>query len=376
MTADVTIVGYPFQPTGMAEHARSTFRAFQAVGVTPKLLNVAEDNAEPDPDLARDFGPHLTHELGTGVNLFGVNGDEAARVIDRVGERAFEDAYNIAYPAWELAKYPKVWAETLSRFDEIWAPSAFVQHAIEDAVGKPVQRMPLPVDLKLSGFLGRRHFGIPEDAFVVLFFFDFLSFAARKNPEAVLKAFEIVAQRRPEADLCLVIKSRTGPGGLGGAEAAQAELEARVATLAPRAMTLTGDLADNEIKNLVRVSDVFVSLHRAEGFGRGMAEAMALGRPAIATGYSGNLDFMAPGAGLLVDHELVAVAPGAYPHGEGQVWAEASPEHAAELIEQLLDDPAATRAMGRAAQAHVRETLSVEALGRRYLERLQAIGKA
>ncbi|HEY0437640.1 MAG TPA: glycosyltransferase [Phenylobacterium sp.] len=369
---EVTIVGYPFQPTGMAEHARSTFRAFQAVGVTPRLLDVAEDNAEPDPDLERAFAPHLTGELGTGVNLFGVNGDEAARVIERVGERAFATGYNIAYPAWELAKYPKVWAETLERFDEIWAPSAFVQQALQDAVSRPVHRMPLPVDLKLSGFLGRRHFGIPEDAFVVLFFFDFLSFAARKNPQAVLDAFERLAARRPEADICLVIKSRAGIG----AEAAQAELEARVAALAPRAMTLSGDLSDNEIKNLVRVSDVFVSLHRSEGFGRGMAEAMALGRPAIATGYSGNLDFMAPGTGLLVDHELVPVAPGAYPHGDGQVWAEASVEHAAALIEQLLDDPAAARAMGRRAQAHVRETLSVDAIGKRYLERLAAIGRA
>jgi len=369
---DVTIVGYPFQPTGMAEHARSTFRAFRAAGVTPRLLNVAEDNAAPDPDLEGDFGPFLTGELGTGVNLFGVNGDEAERVIERVGGRAFEAGYNIAYPAWELAEYPKVWARTLERFDEIWAPSTFVQHALQGAVSRPVHHMPLPVDLKLSGFLGRRHFGIPEDAFVVLFFFDFLSFAARKNPEAVLKAFEIVAARRPEADLCLVIKSRAGVD----AEAAQAELEARVAALAPRAMTIGYELSDNEIKNLVRVCDVFVSLHRSEGFGRGMAEAMALGRPAIATGYSGNLDFMAPGTGLLVDHALVPVAPGAYPHGDGQVWAEASPEHAATLIEQLLDDPAATRAMGRCAQAHVRETLSVEAVGRRYLERLQAIGRA
>ena len=368
-TPEVTIVGYPFQPTGMAEHARSTFRAFRAAGLSPRLLNVAEDSAPFDPDLARDFGPHLTDRLGPGVNLFGVNGDEAERVIARVGGPAFETAYNIAYPAWELATYPRTWAETLNRFDEIWAPSTFVQHALQGAVTRPVHHMPLPVDLKLSGFLGRRRFGIPEEAFVVLFFFDFLSFAARKNPEAVLEAFERLAARRPEADLCLVIKSRAA----AGAEAAQAELDQRVAALAPRAIAIEGDLTDNEIKNLIRNSDVFVSLHRSEGFGRGMAEAMALGRPAIATGYSGNLDFMAPGTGLLVDHHLVPVAAGAYPHGEGQVWAEASPEHAADLIEKLLDDPAGTRAMGKRAQAHVRDTLSIEAIGERYLARLRAI---
>nr|MEA2799507.1 hypothetical protein [Phenylobacterium sp.] len=372
MSADVTIVGYPFQPTGMAEHARSTFRAFQAVGVTPRLLDVADANRGFDPDLERDFAPHLVTTLGAGVNLFGVNGDEAERVIDKVGEAAFAGAYNIAYPAWELAGYPKDWAKVLNRFDEIWAPSAFVQHALQDAVSRPVHRMPLPVDLKLSSFLGRRHFGIPEEAFVVLFFFDFASFADRKNPDAVLEAFERLAARRPDAGLHCVIKSRGGRD----AHAAQAELEIRLAALGPRAQAIYGDLSDNEIKNLIRVSDVFVSLHRSEGFGRGMAEAMALGRPAVATGYSGNLDFMVPGTGLLVDYDLVPVAPGAYPRGEGQVWAEASPEHASRLIEQLLDDPAEARAMGRRARRFIGEHYSVRAIGERYLERLQAIGRA
>ena len=372
MSADVTIVGYPFQPTGMAEHARSTFRAFQAAGVTPRLLDVADANRGFDPDLERDFGPHLVKTLGTGVNLFGVNGDEAERVIDKVGEAGFGRAYNIAYPAWELARYPKGWAKVLDRFDEIWAPSAFVQGALEGAVSRPVHRMPLPVDLKLSSFLGRRHFGIPEEAFVVLFFFDFASFADRKNPAAVLEAFERLAARRPDADLHCVIKSRGGRD----ADQAQAELETRLAALGPRAQAIYGDLGDNEIKNLIRVCDVFVSLHRSEGFGRGMAEAMALGRPAVATGYSGNLDFMAPGTGLLVDYDLVPVGPGAYPHGEGQVWAEASPEHASQLIEQLLDDPAEARAMGARAKAHISEHYSVRAIGERYVERLQAIGRA
>ncbi|MBS0359764.1 MAG: glycosyltransferase family 4 protein [Proteobacteria bacterium] len=372
MNADLTIVGYPFQPTGMAEHARSMFRAFASQGVTPRLLDVSPANRAYDPDLERDFAPHLTTTLGEGVNLFGVNGDEAARVIDQLGEGAFARGYNIAYPAWELARYPAEWARTLSRFDEVWAPSAFVQKALEDALGKPVQHMPLPVDLRLSSFLGRRHFGIPEDAFVAVFFFDFASFAARKNPEAVLAAFEQLVARRPDADLFCVIKSRSGVG----TEDAQAALEDRLARLGGRAMAISGDLTDNEIKNLVRCGDVFVSLHRSEGFGRGMAEAMAMGRPAIATGWSGNLDFMTPETGLLVDYELVPVAAGAYPHGEGQVWADASAEHASRLLEQLMDDPDAARRMGARGRAFIAEHYSVEAVGARALARLKAIGRA
>ena len=371
MSADVTIVGYPFLPIGMGEHARSTLRAFQAVGVAPKLVDVAVQNGAIDPDLDRDFSPHVAAGLGSGVNLFCVNGDEAGRVIEAVGRDAFRRGYNIIYPAWELARYPAAWAKVLGEFDEIWAPSEFIREAIAQAVQKPVTTMSLAVDLKLSAFLGRRHFGIPEDAFVVLFFFDFSSYAERKNPGAVLAAFEQLAARRPDADICCVIKSRGGQE----ADPAQLEFQARLAALAPRAQAIYGDLSDNEIKNLVRVCDVFVSLHRSEGFGRGMAEAMAMGRPAIATGYSGNVDFMAPGTSLLVDYELIPVAKGAYPQGDGQVWADASAAHASTLIEGLMDDPAAARAMGARGREHIRTHFSTTAIGRRYVERLRTIGK-
>src|SRR3569623_1103865 len=91
--AGLTIVGYPFQPTGMAEHARSMFRAFMSQGVTPRLLDVSPVNRGYDPDLERDFAPHLVTTLGEGVNLFGVNGDEAARVIEQLGEDTFVRGY-------------------------------------------------------------------------------------------------------------------------------------------------------------------------------------------------------------------------------------------------------------------------------------------
>src|SRR5690606_12776671 len=135
-------------------------------------------------------------------------GDECQRVIDRLGRETFAGARNIVYPAWELSQYPAEWARTLAQFDEHWAPSVFVRDAMSEALQRPVHDIPLPVELNLSSFLGRRRFGIPEDAFVVLFSFDFSSYAERKNPGAVLDAYERVAARRPEARLHCVIKSR------------------------------------------------------------------------------------------------------------------------------------------------------------------------
>ena len=365
----LTVVGYPFLPIGMGEHMRSAVRAMRAVGLDPRLVDVADFPGPPDADLERDFAGAVVEGLGD-LNVFCVNGDECQRVIDRLGREAFAGARNIVYPAWELSQYPAEWARTLAQFDEHWAPSVFVRDAMSEALRRPVYDIPLPVELNLSSFLGRRRFGIPEDAFVVLFSFDFSSYAERKNPGAVLDAYERVAARRPEARLHCVIKSR----GRAANAAARAAFEARIAALGSRVQVIDGDLSDNEIKNLIRACDVFVSLHRSEGFGRGMAEAMALGRPSIATGYSGNLDFMTPDTGLLVDYELVPVAPGAYPFGEGQVWADASVEHAADLIEQLLDNPASGRALGQRARTRIRTHFSYRAIGLRYLERLERMG--
>jgi len=365
----VTVVGYPFLPIGMGEHMRSAVRAMRAVGLDPRLVDVADFPGPPDADLERDFAGAVTEGLGE-LNVFCVNGDECQRVIDRLGRDAFAAARNVVYPAWELSRYPAEWARVLDQFDEHWAPSVFVRDAMSEALQRPVVDIPLPVELNLSSFLGRRRFGIPEDAFVVLFSFDFSSYAERKNPDAVLDAYERVAARRPAARLHCVIKSR----GRAANAAVRDAFGARVAALGSRVQVIDGDLSDNEIKNLIRACDVFVSLHRSEGFGRGMAEAMVLGRPAIATGYSGNLDFMTPDTGLLVDYELVPVAPGAYPFGEGQVWADASVEHAATLIEQLLDDPAAGRALGARARRRIRTHFSYRAIGLRYLERLERLG--
>jgi glycosyltransferase involved in cell wall biosynthesis len=367
---EVCVVGYPFMPTGMGEHARSAARALAAAGVTARLVDVATPGAPHAVDLERAIGP-AGGGLGRGVNLFCVNADEVERVLALLDAEAFAEAHNIIYPAWELAAYPKAWTPLVERFDEVWAPSAFIREAIAPVVRRPVLHMPLAVELGFDSFLGRRHFRIPEDAFVFLFFFDFASWPERKNPMALLATFERLAARRPEADLHCVIKFR----GAADSDAARRDLQARLAALGGRVQAINAELSDNEMKNLVRNADVFASLHRSEGFGRGMAEAMAMGRAALSTAYSGNLDFMTPQTSFLVDYSLVPVAAGAYPFGEGQVWAEASVEHAAALMEAALDDPAGLMEMGRRARLHMRTHFSARAVGLRYAARLAELSR-
>lgn len=374
--ADLVLVGHPFSAIGMAEHVRSAFRAFRAAGATPGLIDIYGMDRNKDADFEREFAGHLVPKLSEKTNLFCINADEveqAMGVLEHHGSGpAFEKAYNIIYPAWELSKYPAPWAKILDRFDEVWAPSKFIQEAVVPATKRPVTHMPLSVELAMSSFLGRRHFGIPENAFVCLFFFDFSSYAERKNPFAILEAFEKLVAQRPHAPLHAVVKYK---GGDDGAPARKA-LEARIKAMGGQIQAITRQLSDNEIKNLVRCCDAFVSLHRSEGFGRGPAEAMIMGRAAVATNYSGNLDFMTPETSRLVDCKLIPVADGAYLHGEGQVWADPSVDHAVELIGGLLDDPDGTRALGERARRHIRTNFSARAIGLRYVARLEGLAGA
>src|SRR5262249_14120959 len=118
--------------------------------------------------------------------------------------------------------------------------------------------------------------------------------------------------------------------------------------------------------------DCLVSLHRSEGFGRFLAEAMWLGRPVIATAYSGNVDFMTSDVSCLVNYRLGPVAPHAYPFWQDPMWADPDLDEAAGCVTRLADDPGSGRRLGARASAHIRTHFSYRAVGLRYQEHLQS----
>jgi glycosyltransferase involved in cell wall biosynthesis len=303
------------------------------------------------------------------VNVFHINGDEVEQSLAHTAARQQPGAYNVVYPAWELARYPREWAVQLERFDEVWAPSRFIRDAIAASVSRPVHHMPLAVEVMLTSFLGRRFFGIRESAYAFLFFFDLRSYATRKNPEAVLEAFRRLCAARPGAEAAIVIKVNGAAESPGPFE----RLRAAAADLGDKVVLIGRTMPDNEVKNLVRCCDCFVSLHRSEGFGRGMAEAMYLGRPVVATGYSGNMDFCDEETALLVRHRLIPVGEGEYPHPAGQQWADPDPGHAAQLMARLVDDPAFGRALGQRASLRLRAGFGLRAAGSRFRRRVEEI---
>ncbi len=368
---DLVLVGHPFAPIGMGEHVRSSWNAFTAAGGVAKIRDIYGLNSRTDTDFERRYGAAVTDRLSSKMNVFHINGDEVEQALPHLqDDERFNSAYNVIYPAWELSKYPRVWIPFIEKFDEVWAPSEFIRDAISKETKKPVVHMPLAVDLRMSAFMTRRALKLPESAFIFLFFFDYSSYMARKNPFATLEAFNRLVEKNPGAPFHLVLKHK---GADTATAASKKRFEDAIAPHRDQVLVIDQTLSDNEVKNLVRAADCFVSLHRSEGFGRGLAEAMACGVPVVGTGYSGNMDFMSQDNAWLVDHKLIPVGLDEYPQAEGQHWAEPSIDHAVELMEQVWNDRAMARERAHRAQLDLRREFAPLPIGLRYLERLEMI---
>jgi glycosyltransferase involved in cell wall biosynthesis/SAM-dependent methyltransferase len=364
----VVLVGAPFIPIGLGEHLRYSVRAFQSVGVKIAVRDIYGMKYD-DPDMEKEIGRYVVQDLSPDINVFYVNGDMVEHSLEQVRADLLASAYNIIYPMWELSRYPTDWAKLLDKFDEIWAPSQFTHQSMKSAVSKTVLHMPVAGEISLSTFLGRQYFGIPESSFACLFFFDFTSYMERKNPFAVLQAFEDLCRYCPNEDLCLVIKVKGGETRTKD----YAVFSDLVARSKSRLLVIDKVLSDNEIKNLLRCCDCFVSLHRSEGVGLGLSAAMFMRKPVIATGYSGNLDFMTEDNSCLVRYDLCAVPEGAYPFSEGQVWAEPDIAHAVDHMLRLVTYRDYARELGERASRDIRVNFSYRATGLRYLDRIRKI---
>ena len=310
---------------------------------------------------------HFSETLRYATNVFFINADQMQVARDALGATAFAGRYNIGYWLWELEHFPRAWDRAFDLVDEVWAPTEFVRAAIAANTRKPVLKIPVTIDFEVPTGMDRAHFGLDSDAFVFLFSYDFNGFAARKNPEATIEAFRrAFPDRRQNARL--VVKSINGhrfPERL-------AQL-ARSVSEDPRIEVRDGFLARGEMHALQNACDCYVSLHRAEGFGLGMAECMYLGKPVIATAYSGNMEFMTPQNSCPIDYTLVPVQEGEYPFWQAQHWAEADVEAAARAMRRVFDDREWASKLGGRAAADVRARLSRAGCAEAMAARLDAI---
>lgn len=345
----VNLFGYIHGQFGLGQAARMYARALLGSGypVTVNDAGIRIPHACNDQSLSAHLGKGASHPL----SLVFVNPD----LYGELAPRLPQDTYTIGFWFWELDTVPDAWLQTLHEVDEIWVSTRFVEEAFKRATDKPVTRIPYPIAPERGMALSRSSFGLNEDAFVFLCSFDFNSSIHRKNPWAVLAAFRAAFDGAPD-NVQLVMKCSNGfrhPALLRDL--------LRQAAGDRRILVRDQVLDDAHLHALQETADAYVSLHRAEGLGLGMAESMARGKPVIATAWSGNLDFMHEGNSCLVPFRSVPIKPGEYLFADGGTWAEADVEAAAAWMLRLAREPGLAERIGSQARRGILQTMSMEA---------------
>lgn len=362
------LIGFAFGEFGIGEHLRFTVRSFAAAGVPFSVSNYDKTlHRQADSSLGDLIDP--THPFH--ANVFCLNNDCVLDLYE--SQRAlFRRRYNIGYGFWELRDYPPSWLYAMNVLDEIWAPSRYIQQNLAARSSLPVVHMPMAVDFTVPRRYARRDFAIPENCFVFLSAFDFSSRIQRKNPMATVAAFRqaFAPDRR---DVMLVFKTKT----IAGVDVQRRDAVKLAALIGrdPRIRLINETFSRAEILDLIGCCDAYVSLHRAEGFGLPLAEAMKMGKPVIATHYSGNTDFMTRDNSCPVDYTLVEAKRGeSYNFEESSVWAEADTAQAARFMVRLVEDRDWGACLGAAAQHDMDTRHNFQVIGERYRRRLQLIG--
>jgi glycosyltransferase involved in cell wall biosynthesis len=349
----VNLVGYVTAVLGVGEVARLMAATLDTAHVP--TATIANRTTMSQQNLASDSA--LPSQAAYDTNLLCVNADHTVHLAQELGPEFFAGRCTIGVWFWEVEDFPPSMTEAFAVLDELWVASDFVLEAIAPVAPRPVRKFPLPVVVPpIPEGITRLDLGLPDERFVFLFVYDFFSTAARKNPVGLIEAFRRAFG--PDDGPVLVLKSING-------EKRVPELERVRLAAAGRPDVIVRDeyLSSEQHRALLAHCDAYVSLHRSEGFGMDMAKAMGLGKPVVATGYSGNLEFMDDANAYLVDYDLVPVGPGCDPYPPDSRWAQPRIEHAAELMRRVVDRPEEARERGRRAEERIRTDFSLASRG-------------
>jgi glycosyltransferase involved in cell wall biosynthesis len=335
----VNLVGYLRSESGVGQAARAVVAGLDAAGAVVLPIHPADVPPSRQGVPFRTVGPD---RVAFAVNLLCLTAFETPGFAASVAPSFFAGRHTIGLWWWEVELFPELMQRGFAHVDEVWAPSGHIERALRRvARSTPVTPVRVPVLPPAPTPLSRAQLGLP-DGHLFLTAFGYYSSVVRKNPMAVIAAF--TRAFAPGEGPQLVVKCID--------HEAHPEEHARLEALAathPDVHLRPGYVDEATMDGLVWHADTVVSLHRAEGFGFLTAQAMAIGKPVIATRYSGNLDYMDDGNAFLVDAVMRPIGPEGAPYPAEGEWAEPDVEQAAELMRRVVEDPAEARR--RAARA-------------------------
>ena len=367
MEPGINLIGYARTESGLGESCRLAANAITTTNVPFGIIDY-----QKNPSRKNDFS-WLHKEIKKPIyqtNIFHINAYELFMGYKsrKLPQQYFRNHYNIGFWHWELPEFPDEWNSSFQLVDEIWVPSSFIYESISKKSPVPVLRMPHGIKVNISNSFNRESWGLPHNQFLFLCMFDTLSFQERKNPQAVIEAFKS-AFSGESSPVGLVIKVNSSCYVSNELN----DLKMRINGFS-NIYLIDTVLTRDEVNCLINSIDCYISLHRSEGFGLPLAEAMYLGKPVIATNWSGNIDFMNSTNSCPVNYRLINIGDDYGPYKAYQKWAEPDVEHAANYMKKIVKDEEWRKKLSSMGKESIRFHFSPGKIGNMYKKRLQYLG--
>jgi len=361
----VNLVAYIRAEMALGIVGRGMASAFESAGIPFNVNNVEAGNYSLHTD--RSWSHKEVRRSAYDTTIVCVNPDNTFHLRTQAPVKVLGERYVIGNWYWELPELPDEWLTEFEFTDEVWGASRFICEAVSRKTSAPVVYMPPFVSWSPGALLSRAQLGLPENRYLFLAMFDTNSVLQRKNPLGVLRAFK-TAFPTADTSVALVMK-------FNNPDYRQPLLQSVREEIAERDDVVLVDriMPRNEVTSLIQACDCFVSLHRAEGFGLGPAEAMSLAKPAIITNWSGSVDYMTADNSIAIDYGLVKLGQNYGPYKADQTWAEPDVDQAAHWMKKLARDPDLGQRLGRRGQETIKSQFSPEVVGALIRDRLEKI---
>ncbi|WP_425073754.1 glycosyltransferase family 4 protein [Sagittula sp. S175] len=340
----VNVLGHFSYPSGLRVSTLALAQAAQDAGLAVACRNVPGNRKLDRPEGA---SPLLSPEIHP-ITIMHVQPGHQFETLHRqtgLAERS-PRSYRIGFWYWEFATIPDSFVDAARQCDEVWTATDFVAQALRARLDVPVRAILPSLELPDLPKRTKEDFGLSSERFVFLFTFSMMSVSERKNPLGLIQAFRSAFP--PDAAVEMVIKTSFG-----------SKFPEQIAALHEAAKGHRIRIVDelwsyDKVLELTQVADAYVSLHRSEGLGLTMAEAMLSGIPVIATAYSGNMSFMDAQTALLVPASQVEVGEWRGPYAPDSLWGEPDLEAAAAAMRDLVEQEGLARDLGARGQAAAR----------------------
>ena len=363
--AGVNLVAYIRADMGLGAAARGMAAALDAAEIPFNVINMVHGNysSQTDQSWSHKEVEHSRYD----TTIVCVNPDNSFYLRTQVSPEILGERYVIANWYWELPEMPDEWLAEFEYVDEVWAASNFIKDAMSQKARGPVVRVPPVVQGGGGPRFSRIEFGLPRERFLFLAMFDTRSVLERKNPLGVVRAFRRAFASKSQ-QVALVLKFNNPDHEQPVMRELHDELRG-----AENIFVIDRLLTRDELTSLIAACDCFVSLHRSEGFGLPPAEAMSLGKPAIITNWSGNVDYMTPYNCIPIDYKLVTLDQDYGPYKAGQHWADPDLDQAAHWMKRIAAEPELAQTIGRKGQQTIHSQFSAQAVGSIIKSRLEEI---